>query len=113
STKIWVLNLANPSAGLTPIETGGSSSPGSGAVYHKPSRAVLSWNNSGSTLRKLSIPSNPLGSGYSWSTISAASGNSVSPQAFDGDFQGSYSKFNIIEDMGNGQSALVLVTANQ
>jgi hypothetical protein len=113
SSKIWVLNLSNPGAGLTPIETGGTTGTGGGAVYHKPSRAVLCWNNSGTTLRKLAIPSNPLGSGYSWSTISAASGNSVSPQAFDGDFQGCYSKFNIIEDMGNGQSALVLVTSNK
>jgi hypothetical protein len=81
-------------------------------VYHKPSRGVLVWNDSGSSLRKLSIPSNPLGTGYAWSTIGPGSGNAVTPRAFDGDFNGAFSKFNLIEDMGNGQSALCLVTSN-
>jgi len=113
TSKVWVIDLKNPGNGMTPIDTGTANDIGAGVVYHQPSRAILLWNENGSSLRKLSIPSNPLGSGYSWSTVNAAGGNSVTPSVPDSDYRGTYSKFNIIEDMGNGQSALVLVTSTK
>jgi hypothetical protein len=80
-------------------------------VYHQASRAILVWDTScGASVRKLSIPANPLSNGYTWSTINPASGNSVVPPGpLDSDFRGAFSKFNMIENMGNGQSALVFV----
>ena len=110
--QLYILNLENVGAGWTKKTPGGSPSgmaDGTGAVYHAPSRAILSWKDCGSQIRKLAIPSDPINGAYTWSAINAASGNAVTPPA--GPSQGTFGKFNIIEDMGNGRSALVLVTS--
>ena len=112
--RIWILNLDNTAAGWTQLSTSGSPNgftSGGGAVYHQASRAILVWHHSyGASLRKLAIPSSPLSGTYTWSTVNPAAGNSVTPPgALDADFQGAFSKFNMIEDMGNGQSALCFV----
>jgi hypothetical protein len=112
--KLKILNLNNVGAGWTTITTSGAPdgfAAGTGAVYHPPSRAILVWNTSyGGSIRKLAIPGNPLSGTYAWSTVIPASANTISPPGqLDSDFRGAYSKFNLIEDMGNGRSALVFV----
>jgi hypothetical protein len=110
--QIAILNLENVAAGWKYKTPGGSPAgmgDGTGAVYHAASRAVLTWRDYGSQIRKLAIPSDPVNGTYSWSAINAAGSNTVTPPA--GPAQGTFGKFNIIEDMGNGRSALVLVTS--
>jgi hypothetical protein len=120
--RLWILgcgpdgvlelvDLNNPTQTIVKTPTGSPSglTDGAGAVYHAPSRAILTWNSYGANLRKLTIPSNPLTGSWVWSQVSPSSANSVAPDAAPA--QGTYSKFNLIEDMGNGQSALVVVNS--
>jgi hypothetical protein len=93
------------------VTVAGGSSAGltahAGAVYHQPSRAIFVWHQGyGATLRKLLIPSNPRSGTYTWSTVTPVGGSNPS-SGLNGDFNGPYSKFNIINDMGNGQAAFV------
>lgn len=110
--EIWILNLENVAAGWTQKTPTGSPTgfiENSGAVFHAPSNAILVYDHTyGTSIRKLSVPDNPVTGNYSWSTITAL-GGATPPGSVSGDFNGVYSKFNLIEDMGNGQSALVVV----
>lgn len=111
--RLYILDLNNPGAGFTVKATTGSPDgfvDGAGAVYHAPSRAILVWNDYGAGIRKLTVPSNPFGGTYVWSNIAPAAGNSVTPAPNPRYPSRNFSKFNIIEDMGNGRSALCLVT---
>ena len=123
---VYVLDLQNPGRGLvekvtTPtLAWGGQLSDGDpsivfqpryGAVYHAPSRAILVYDPSmglGNNIRKLNIPADPIGGQYTWETVTPASGGV--DVKYPSQWRGAYSKFNLIEDMGNGQGALVLVT---
>jgi hypothetical protein len=81
---------------------------GVGAVYHPSSRAVFCWDGYGTSLRKLKIPADPISGSWVWSEVTAAGGGATptaSPAA------GAFGKFNIVDDMGNGQAALVVVNA--
>lgn len=88
-----------------------------GAVYHKPSRSILTYQSSVHTngqMLKLKIPISAPGvpdmaAPWNWVQVDKATG-SISPTHEYGDFVGTYSKFNIINDMGNGQACLVYVT---
>jgi hypothetical protein len=110
--RLWVLNLENPGSGWVQRNTTGSPAgwnASAGAVYHAPSSAILVYHhNYGSTIRKLVVPANPLTGTFTWSAVTSQ-GGATPPGSVSGDFQGVYSKFNIVEDMGNGQSALCLV----
>lgn len=110
--KIWLLDLANPTSGMVSKTSSGSPAgftPGAGAVYHAASRSILVYDHKyGSTIRKLTVPTNPFTGNFVWSSVSAASGSMV-PGGQSGDFRGVYSKFNMVQDMGNGQSALAVV----
>ena len=90
---------------------------GHGAVYHPASRSILVYSvgaqkpsanrvGLGTTLRRLRIPANPMKDAYKWEDVVAAAG-SVKPAYCP---NGCNSKFNIVNDMGNGQSCLVLAT---
>ena len=93
---------------------------GLGAAYHKPSRSILLYDASDmrdATLYKLRVPTNSDGtySGGTWqvSTVTPGSGSSnpstgVPTSGGNASGQYTWSKFNIVEDMGNGQSALVV-----
>ncbi len=93
---------------------------GLGAVYHKASRSILLYDASDmrdASLYKLRVPTNPDGTyaGGTWqvSTVVAGSGSanpSTGVPTGGGNASGQYtwSKFNIVEDMGNGQSGLVV-----
>lgn len=106
------VDLNNPSGqtgGLSTLTLSGTLSVGEGAgmVYHPASRAFLLWDNSGANLQKVVVPvTSPVSGTYVASTVSPASGNTVIPSTAQGN--GTFSRFNIIEDMGNGQSALVV-----
>jgi hypothetical protein len=114
---VWVMDLNNHAAGLTPYTpTNAITGDGrSGAVYHQPSKAVLTFDavsNPNGELKKLLIPTvggafNPAGT-FVWSTVEKLGG--LSPANERGDAAGNFSKFNILEDMGNGESCLVVVT---
>lgn len=109
--NLWILDLTNPAAGFVKKSTTGSPNgfqPGLGAVYHKPSKAILVGGREiGRNLRKLSISgSNPLTATYSWSNISLGGATPVA----GANANGTYSKFQMIDDMGNGQSAIVMAT---
>lgn len=113
-TRLWILNLEDIASGWTQKTTTGAYwNYGSGAVYHPASSGALVYHTDlGAELRKLSVPSNPLTGSYSWSTISPSGSNAITPPgSFNGTFNGVYSKFNIVQDMGNGQSALVFVAS--
>jgi hypothetical protein len=111
---VYVLNLDSPASGWTqcPLATSGTAMPLSGGwgVYHAASRAFICWNNSGANLYKLSVPANPAAGTYTWQGIVTPNSGGVTPSS--GSAQGTFGKFNIINDMGNGQSALVLTNRN-
>lgn len=86
---------------------------GMGAAYHSPSQAIIlgGWGagvTSGATIYKLNIPNDVINGTYSWSSITNNGG--VTPSTSDGN-QGVFGRFRMIEDMGNGQAALVLHVA--
>jgi hypothetical protein len=111
--RVLVLDLSNPNGGFTFKSPTGSPNAyvtggGPGCVYHEASNALLVHHHSwGLNIRKLSIPADKISGTYTWSEV--AMGGTV-PGPFAADFQGYYTKFNMIENMGNGQSALVAVS---
>lgn len=108
---LYTLNLNSPSGGFDQQNTTGSSSAldlGVGAVYHQPSRAILCWDGYGAQVRKLAIP-NPVTGSWAWSAVQPSGSNAVTPSGSQAN--GTYGRFNIIEDMGNGQSALCIVNS--
>lgn len=105
--RLKTLDLNNPTAGFTSRTVTGS--PGDvkdRGVYHAPSNAIFAWHDNGASILKLTVPSSVSGT-WAWSSVSPASANTVTPSAAQS--QGTYGRFNLIEDMGNGQSSLVLV----
>ena len=100
----------------TPIDS--TAHPGGhGAVFHKASRSILVYSvgaqapgaqkvGLGTKVRRLRIPRDPMAGTYRWEDI-AAHPDSVVPEYCK---NGCNSKFNIVEDMGNGQSCLVLAS---
>lgn len=88
---------------------------GLGAVYHKPSKAIILGDPRalGGKLLKIRVPTRQDGSydpSAAWvvSIIDEATGSANPASTISPANQGARSKFNIIEDMGNGQSALVV-----
>lgn len=117
--SIEVMDLANPDNLFTKINPSGSATvpEGSGAVWHAASNAVLVYSVPGAsgapspTIHKLALNgSNPVTASYAWSAVANDASNSVTPSSDRGSqMQGIYSKLQIINDMGNGQSALVVM----
>jgi hypothetical protein len=113
ATAAWTTRTTN---NVTAIANAGL-----GAVYHEPSRSILLYNYATGTttpngaLLKIRVPTNGDGtfnaSGqWTVTTINPASG-STTPPTNPGGAQGTgaWSKFNIVNDMGNGQACLVVV----
>ena len=115
--RLWILNLNDVAAGWIQKTTSGAPSgfvDGVGAVYHQPSSAIICWRDTfGAGIRKLSVPADPINGAYVWSEILPAGSNSVVPTPNPRYPGRSFSKFQMIEDMGNGQSALVTVNDTQ
>lgn len=110
NNRLAVLQTSSPSSGYTyRTPTGTFPIQGYGCVYHQPSRALLLWHNNGASLIKIAIPADPLTGSYAVTTVSASGSNAITPSAAA--TNGTFSRFNIIENMGNGQSALTLVNS--
>ena len=114
--RIAILDLDDPSAGVVKVAPSGAAPPGfgshMGAVWLAASRAVVVGGLSGADqedarLWKLEVPDDPVAGSYAWSEIVPAAG--VVPTS-SSQYRGTYSKLQLIEDMGNGQSAIVFVT---
>jgi hypothetical protein len=90
----------------TPTGSPSAFGDGVGAVWHPASRSILCWNSYGQSFRKLLIPANPFTGTYTWSQVT---GGGLTPASAP--VQGTYSKWQIIEDMGNGESALAVLPA--
>jgi hypothetical protein len=80
---------------------------GTYGVYHAASKSVYAWNDSGSTIYQLPMPPDGdyRGWKFAWQAVPATGG--MSPPSVG---NGPYSKFNIVQDMGDGNSALILMT---
>lgn len=105
---LYVMDISNPNANMISVPfTGTMPTDGAGCVYHNPSRALLLWHNDGTNVIKLKIPTNPLSGTYAFSTIAAAGG--PTPSVSTGSQP--YGRFNIVQNMGNGQACLVLCTS--
>lgn len=104
-STIYTRDLTNPSAAWVARATSGTRiAPYPGhAVYHPASRALIGWTSGlGASVRVLDIPQN-LSSTWTWRTVNLGGVAIANP----GDSQGPWSKFNIVQDMGNGQACLV------
>lgn len=99
---------------------------GCGAVFHAPSQSILlgnpigNYGSLGGDIISIRVPVNEDGSyaGGSWKVSRVTDGSgSVSPATGirgtppTSEQNGAWSKFNLIENMGNGQSALVVCLA--
>jgi hypothetical protein len=116
---ITVLDLTNPT-NITQVSnvTGtGFFTQGGGGAYIPANKTIAVGNaqGAGTAIRKLKIPTkisggqtvyDPNGQ-WQWNSISASSAVTMSIPAGNSD---SYTKWNVIEDMGNGQSAIVVAT---
>jgi len=101
---IVIFNPDNPAATWaqkTPTGTGAYGN-GTGAVYDIRSGKVYCYDHGGNTVRVLTIPSNPFTGAYSWNatTFAGAAISTTTPA-------GSFNKFNILDDIGNGRPILV------
>jgi hypothetical protein len=128
--SIWVWDAKNGSMSNGWVKVTPQNSylhyPGQNAVYHAPSRAFIIGPGGfqggvakfDDKLVVLRIPTKSDGSydatgTWAYTEMSASNANDPARTipSCPPDYSGTYGKFNIIEDMGNGQSALVLVTS--
>lgn len=108
---LYIMDLSNPTKGFVKKLTTGSPDGFAGALgaaYHKSSKSILVGGKEiGNNIRRLNIVgNNPLTAAYTWTNLPlTGSTPKASPQ-----YAGTFSKFQMIEDMGNGQSAVVMAT---
>lgn len=104
--RLYTLALDDPHAGLGMLPlTGGP--PGKPAIHwHAPSRAFLSWGGDGSVWLARPVVRDGRYESIRWETVPPDSPANAPPA---GPGQGMYNKVQLIDDMGNGQSALVVV----
>jgi hypothetical protein len=107
--RLLILDVNNPTTPVNVAKTGTVPGNGHGCVYHQASRAFFLWHGNGANIIKIAIPADPVNGTWAISSVAPAASNTVTPSAPPE--QGTFSKFNIVEDMGNGQSALVLLNA--
>ena len=112
----WTVAPGNvPLFGSATTDDPGSPAPrnrkGYGAVYDKRTRSILVYDPQGiveGKIATLKVPDNPRTGLWQWSLRPAAA-SSVAVQTAAA-WQGAFSKFNVIRDMGNGQACLVAAT---
>lgn len=104
------LTFGTLSSSGTILLPGGGSAHG-GMVYHAASSALLFWDGSGtrSSINKVPIPSDVTGGTYTGSMVTADASNTVVPTAAQAN--GTFGRFNLIENIGGGRDALVIVNA--
>lgn len=121
ATDIYLWDLSNRSTSVlrrVVAVNNGSYTAQSGwyPVWHTPSKAFLFYDQSlmggGSTIVKLapSDPNNPLTTTWTFSNVPANVANTVTPPVTTNP---SWSKFNIVRDMGNGQGCLIVTSWDQ
>lgn len=111
SSQLWILDPSNPSVGFQERATSGSGSwsRGCGAVYvaaHK--RIYVGGTETGAVVRYLTVPTDPLNGTWTWTTLTNGAGSATPTPGYQ--YNGTFSKLQVIEDMGNGQAALVLMS---
>ena len=117
---ITVLDLNNPGAGWQQVSNvvgTGYFNAGSGGAYIPANRSIAVGfpTKLGTSFRKLKIPTKVVSGStvydsagqWQWNTISPASSITISNP---GGNSSAYSKWNVVENMGNGQSAIVVLT---
>lgn len=109
---LYIMDLTNPTKGFIKKLTTGSPTGFAGALgaaYHKSSKSILVGGKEiGNNIRRLSISgNNPLSATYAWSNLPLSGATPTASSQFNGTF----SKFQMIEDMGNGQSAVIMATS--
>lgn len=111
TSRLWILNPQNTAAGFQERATSGTGSwsQGCGAVYVAAHNAIyVAGVETGATVRKLTVPADPLTGAWQWSTITNGAGSATPQAGFQ--YNGTFGKLQVIEDMGNGQAALVLMS---
>lgn len=106
--EVWNLETFTKLGTITP--SGAQPTLHSSLYYHEPSDAFITWDG-GSGIRKLKPTANAQGTNYTalaWSTVTPAGGSTATPPG-SGPGQGMYNKVQLLQNMGNGQSALVIV----
>lgn len=126
--RCWIVSdRANSEIGIVPLDdpssviwksVGGSwprdNGSGMSAHYHPASQAILVgglWDgdSSNAEIWKLSVPNDLETGSFAWTTLSPAAGNTVVPATGTDQFRGAFGKFQLIHDLGDGRSALVVV----
>jgi hypothetical protein len=120
SGGIAIMSLdALSSSAFTLVNPTGTFTPNTryGAAYHAASKSILLYDPSvtGNQIVKLKIPTNPNGtynaSGtWTYSTLTPTNSPTIEYLDSSGGWRGTYSKFQIIQDMGDGRSAAVVAT---
>jgi hypothetical protein len=121
--KIYVLSIDRAGASddwqvVSNVTGTGFYTPGAGGAYVPANRSIGIGNprDTDNTIYKLQIPTkivsgqvqyDPAGQ-WAWTTLAAGGAGVTVPSEGNND---TYSKWNIVEDMGNGQSAIVVLTA--
>lgn len=108
--QIFIVDISNPASpaihGIGFSSFGGVG-VGHGKVYQSANKSILYWNGE-SHLSKMPIPSDPINGTYSMTTVNWS--GSVSPSANQAN--GTYGRFNIIENMGAPENKAALVILN-
>jgi hypothetical protein len=104
----YYLDLNNKASGIKTVTASGSAPASNLALYwHTPSNAFLTWDG-GRNLRKLTPAiSGRTYTALAWSDVTPASGGATPPAS--GPAAGMYNKVQMIDDMGDGRSALAIV----
>lgn len=111
NSNLWILDPSNPGAGFQERTTSGAGSwdRGCGAVYVAAHNAIyVGGVETGATVRRLKVPSNPLTGTWTWETLTNNAGSATPTGGYQ--YNGTFSKFQVIEEMGDGRAALVLMS---
>lgn len=105
NANFWWLPLSSPTAAWRSLTASGTAPGGTQAfAWHTPSNAFLTWDRAGGLLKLTPTVSS---GGYTGLTWTAVAGNGGATPQWDHNLL--YNKVSLINDMGNGQSALVVL----
>jgi len=97
-------DVSTSDTGVPYVRRGNDGSTGTfngGLVYHRQSDSLIYWHDYGANLRRIDLDS------WAVTTLEPAIENTTVPGSMPP--QGCHGNFNIINEMGNGQAALVLI----
>jgi hypothetical protein len=102
------INCQSPTALSTPAFTGTLPSAYDGMVYDAVHSQLIGWDAGTNNIVVCDVPANLLTGTYNWRTVSPAGGTAPAAMPSGDPYNGIYGRWNIIRDMGDGRSALVL-----